>query len=272
MYQQQQFVERIRHTDKSIIMAIATSLKHQQEIHHDKEEKEDEAQKVDNNNNSNKEKEDDSHHDDNFPSSIDTTTVLPEVLPDIDVLYRQVLHDAEEHLRRYEMLGLTRKSRKEEYKSPPIVPDISSIPASPPASPPPSSSSHTMTTVPSSTSLSSIASSSPPPSLPPASSSSNTLSTFTSSSSSSQQQQQASSKKSTTPIKTPFTSFYKHKSASQNETVPSGARRSARNILAFGHRIPPMRECDFHLPMDEYGDAMEQRLRNKWKKPKKAVK
>lgn len=61
MYQQQQFVERIRHTDKSIVMAIASAICQQQQ----------------------------------------------RSVPNVDALYRQVLHDAEEQLARYEMLGLT---------------------------------------------------------------------------------------------------------------------------------------------------------------------
>ncbi|KAI8140533.1 hypothetical protein BJV82DRAFT_220870 [Fennellomyces sp. T-0311] len=159
MYQQQQFVERVRHTDKSIIMAIATALRQQQ-------------------------------------GNAD------ESLPDVDVLYRQVLHDAEEHLQRYEMLGLARKSRKEETKSPPMTTNTS--PSPPPAAAPP-------------------------------------------------------------PVETAesapaFRTFYTNAAAN---AAPKGARRSARNILAFGQRIPSMRECDFHLPMDVYGGMMEQRVKKR---------
>ncbi|KAI7861041.1 hypothetical protein BDC45DRAFT_493379 [Circinella umbellata] len=227
MYQQQQFVERIRHTDKSILMAIATSLKQQEEM------------------------------------NTNQKLVLPQVLPDVDVLYRQVLYDAEEHLRRYEMLGLTRKSRKEEYKSTPsIVPNLSSIPASPPASPPHTN--HTLSTTTTTTTNKipdvSLPSTTSPPSSPPPATHQNTIVSSTITASPSLM----------TTQKKPFKSFYKNKNnLKKNESPSLGKRRSARNILAFGHRIPPMRECDFHLPMEEYGEQMEKRANNKWNKKQK---
>ena len=238
MYQQQQFVERIRQTDKSILMAIATSLKQQEEMNDNTD-----------------------HMNDHQREKL----VLPEVLPDVDVLYRQVLHDAEEHLRRYEMLGLSRKSRKEEYKStPPIVPNISSIPASPPASPP-----HSTHTTTSSNKMPAV--SLPPTTTtitasPPSPPHHNTTSSSITNSNTKSNTMTTTTTTTTPHQKKPFKSFYKNK---KNETISSGKRRSARNILAFGHRIPPMSECDFHLPMDEYGEQMEKRVNNKWKKKNK---
>ncbi|KAI7882481.1 hypothetical protein K492DRAFT_235980, partial [Lichtheimia hyalospora FSU 10163] len=182
MYQQQQFVERIRHTDKSIVMAIATAICQQQQ----------------------------------------------QPLPNVDSLYRQVLHDAEEQLARYEMLGLalTRKPRNPSNNGAvtTTTPTISNQHYPPP-----------------STSITQLSDSSLSPALSLISQSSSASQT------SSHNVSPTISKKSTSP----------------NPKSSRSVRRSVRNTLAFGHRIPMMQESEFQLPYEKFGYLMERRTRAK---------
>lgn len=199
MYQQQQFVDRIRQTDKSMIMAIVSSLRQSQ-------------------------KDDDEK---------DTTS---ESIPDIDVLYRQVLRDAEEQLQRYEMLGFSRKPRNKKVAS---EEDIGS-------SPPLSSPEHKRKESPVLTST--------PPSLQ--SQSSNVSESASVSEPAAKRRNTSPTSSSSASKKRRFVSFSSSPNGSKS---PSGTRRSARNIVAFGQKVPPMDECEFHLPFEDYGPLMEAR-------------
>lgn len=189
MYQQQQFVERIRHTDKSIVMAIATAICQQQQ----------------------------------------------RSLPNVDSLYRQVLHDAEEQLARYEMLGLTLTRKPRNGATTTTTTTMASSQHYPPPALP---------ALPSSTS-SSLAPPSDSSSLSPA------LSLISQSSSASQT---SSHNVSPTISKKP---------ASPNIKPSRPVRRSVRHTLAFGHKIPVMQETEFQLPYETFGYLMDRRTRAK---------
>lgn len=188
MYQQQQFVERIRHTDKSIVMAIATAICQQQQ----------------------------------------------RSVPNVDSLYRQVLHDAEEQLARYEMLGLTLTRKPRNGATPTTTTTTASSQQYPSPLPQPST-----------TTSSSLAPLSDSSSLSPA------LSLISQSSSASQ-----SSSLNVSPT-------ISKKSTSPNLKLSRPVRRSVRHTLAFGHKIPVMPETEFQLPYETFGYLMDRRTRAK---------
>ncbi|KAJ8662827.1 hypothetical protein O0I10_001003 [Lichtheimia ornata] len=188
MYQQQQFVERIRHTDKSIVMAIATAICQQQQ----------------------------------------------RSVPNVDSLYRQVLHDAEEQLARYEMLGLTLTRKPRNGATPTTTTTTASSQQYPSPLPQPST-----------TTSSSLAPLSDSSSLSPA------LSLISQSSSASQ-----SSSLNVSPT-------ISKKSTSPNLKPSRPVRRSVRHTLAFGHKIPVMPETEFQLPYETFGYLMDRRTRAK---------
>ncbi|KAI9319857.1 hypothetical protein BX666DRAFT_1338944 [Dichotomocladium elegans] len=197
MYQQQQFVDRIRHTDKSVVLAIATTLWQQQE-----EEKK------------------------NTP------------MPSADALYRQVLQDAEDQLARYEMLGLGVSSTRKQQRTYPHD------------SPPPPPSSHPSLSEALSSSESAALSSvpSPPPatpSAPPPGASATTV---------------------LKPAAAEATAAPRH--GNRKYAMPSsftfsatGRRKRTRSTLAFGHKLPVMKDSEFQLPYEEFGQLMERRAK-----------
>ncbi|KAF7731595.1 hypothetical protein EC973_009359 [Apophysomyces ossiformis] len=136
LYQQQQMVDRIRSMDKSTLLSIISSLRHR-EGEEEEEEGEGEEDQV-----------------------------------DVDAVHGQLLRDAEETLRRYEMLGFGRRLKKK--------PDVS---------------------------------------------------------------------------KPPIHTFEQLVLATQRS-----ARRSPRNVMAFGRKVPPMKQTEFSLPKKLFGSLMDARM------------
>ncbi|KAG0188150.1 hypothetical protein DFQ28_005324 [Apophysomyces sp. BC1034] len=135
LYQQQQMVDRIRSMDRSTLLSIISSLRHREE-------------------------EDDDENEDDMEGHVD-----------VDAVHCQLLRDAEETLKRYEMLGFGRRLKKK--------PDLSKPPI------------HTFE--------------------PPA-------------------------------------------------ITTHGARRSPRNVMAFGRKLPRMKQIEFRLPKTLFGPLMDARM------------
>lgn len=70
------------------------------------------------------------------------------------------------------------------------------------------------------------------------------------------------------PAREPFRSFYDRPNAVHVKNAARGHRRSHRHLVAFGCKVPPIPECEFHLPHDPFGAWMDDRVRHhKRRKP-----
>lgn len=271
MYQQQQFIEKVKAADKSVISAIAASLRQQDS------------------------------GDDNQPSSSSTSSAL-----DGDTIYRKILQDAEDQMDRFEALGLLK--RKSGKKSETLSPSSPPPPLHPTTPPFDAGSSDVVsmhepvsghrnrqvdidmtedggrTQKPNVHSKETGTASTKPHVQRPSSSASHSRSKGARAQDSSrypqtevvsslyQHKSQSESRKrelDTTadsadmPVrKKRITSFVKYSNGSSKKTVrSSSSRRSSRYATAFGQRIPTMEECEFTLPHFEYASLMYDRLR-----------
>ncbi|ORY95865.1 hypothetical protein BCR43DRAFT_315177 [Syncephalastrum racemosum] len=71
------------------------------------------------------------------------------------------------------------------------------------------------------------------------------------------------------PPREPFRSFYDRPNAVHIKNATGGRRRSHRHLVAFGCKVPPIPECEFHLPYDPFGPWMDDRVRQHHHKRRK---